>query len=206
MNYVLGLFVLAFFSLDGADDVPEKGPQDWLIIGAQYATGKGVGGQDMLQALHWYTKALQQQVDLRSQAKANYNLGVLYENGGQGIKKDLKVARSYLEKAVEQDVSVGSREYGLLSLARIDEQEGECLRAMEICQKLARKATIFEVKNNAVRACRGLEKKCFPSDEWHKLNEDDHAVLYQRKWFEKGEPQLYFMNKVFVKESDRSEN
>ena len=62
-------------------------------IGRCYYYGQGFPKPDYAQAFNWYQKAAEQ-----GYADAQYQLGLCYEKG-QGVKKDLKTARNWFEKA-----------------------------------------------------------------------------------------------------------
>jgi len=64
-----------------------------VSLGFAYETGQGVP-EDMKQALHWYDEAAK-----GDDPQAQYKLGQFHEQGEAGLVADLKVARSWYEKA-----------------------------------------------------------------------------------------------------------
>ena len=60
-----------------------------------YVEGQGVR-QDDAQAVQWYRKAAEQGI-----AKAQFNLGFMYNNG-QGVRQDYMQAVHWYRKAAEQ--------------------------------------------------------------------------------------------------------
>ena len=64
-------------------------------MGSHYIDGKGVK-KNFKKAIYWFQKAAK-----HGDAKAQYNLGVLYEKG-DGVSKNLRKAVKWYLKAAEQ--------------------------------------------------------------------------------------------------------
>lgn len=129
-----------------------------VALGVKYARGEGVRAINGCKALYWFEKALQEEGCPRAQAQACFHLGLLYKGCG-GIATDLVKARSYFEQAASQEVSVGSREFGLLQLAKLDELEGNEDRACSLYLHLQLSATYPDVKGEAQRLYTALMQR-----------------------------------------------
>lgn len=64
---------------------------------------------DLPAAAGWYKKAAEQ-----SHTDARYNLGVIYQNGGEGLPKDEKEAALWYEKAAKQGHILAQYNFGLM--------------------------------------------------------------------------------------------
>ncbi len=83
--------VNAFQKLAGAGDRDAQ-----VLVGSLYQSGQGGLAQSDAQANHWFLKSA-----LKGLASGQYSLGAAYGNG-QGVEKNLNLARFWFEKAADQ--------------------------------------------------------------------------------------------------------
>jgi TPR repeat protein len=82
--------------------------QAQCALGALYIGGKVVD-RHIGQALHWFLKAAEQ-----GSAAGQWNAACLYMSGGEGLKKDLRKAFLWCEKAAQQEFAPAQATMGLL--------------------------------------------------------------------------------------------
>ncbi|MBK7003385.1 MAG: SEL1-like repeat protein [Rhodoferax sp.] len=83
-------------------------PQAQCALGARYASGEG-GEQDFVKALEWYTKAAEQ-----GNAKAQWNVAILYARGPGGITQDVQQAAQWCQQAADQGFAAAQATLGLM--------------------------------------------------------------------------------------------
>ncbi|MEX0848712.1 MAG: DUF5092 domain-containing protein [Candidatus Dependentiae bacterium] len=148
------LFVQTVLYANNPNVLPKDRALAHVEVGRKYALGHGVNKADAQNALYWYQKAIDQEVNKRAQARANYGIAKVYHQGLAGVQKDYAKAAEYYRKVIDQFDSIGSREWGKFNLARILELGGHGLKAnwseaLPLYLDLAQYATIPEVKKQA---------------------------------------------------------
>ncbi|WGS50023.1 sel1 repeat family protein [Paraburkholderia sp. D15] len=88
-----------------------------LALANQFLDGRGTG-RDNKQAFVWYKKAAQ-----GGDMTAQYVAGSFYERGGDGVEKNLNVARAYYAAAAAQGDPAARLKYQQLSAQLRDQQE-----------------------------------------------------------------------------------
>lgn len=83
-------------------------PDAQCALGARYASGEG-GEQDFAKSLEWYTKAAQQ-----GNAKAQWNVAILYARGPGGIAQDAQQAAQWCQQAADQGFAAAQATLGLM--------------------------------------------------------------------------------------------
>lgn len=83
-------------------------PEAQCTLGARYASGEG-GEQDFAKSLEWYTKAAEQ-----GNAKAQWNVAILYARGPGGIAQDMQQAVQWCQQAADQGFAAAQATLGLM--------------------------------------------------------------------------------------------
>lgn len=83
-------------------------PDAQCALGARYADGGG-GEQDFARSLEWYTKAAEQ-----GNAKAQWNVAILYARGPEGITQDVQQAAQWCQQAADQGFAAAQATLGLM--------------------------------------------------------------------------------------------
>jgi hypothetical protein len=148
------LFVQMVLHANNPNVLPKDRALALVEVGKKYALGYGINKADAQNALYWYQKAIDQEVNKRAQARANYGMAEMYRQGLAGVQKDYAKAAAYYRKVIDQFDSTGSREWGKFNLARILELGGHGLEAnwkeaLPLYLDLAQHATIPEVQKQA---------------------------------------------------------
>ncbi len=89
-------------------------------LGLRYDQGEGGVAKDLVEAAKWFRKSAEQ-----NYAKAQYNLGVCYDNG-QAVAKDQAEAAKWYRKAAEQNMAEGSIQSRILLLSWRRRGRGLC--------------------------------------------------------------------------------
>lgn len=83
-------------------------PDAQCALGARYASGEG-GEQDFAKSLEWYAKAAEQ-----GNAKAQWNVAILYARGSGGITQDAQQAAQWCQQAADQGFAAAQATLGLM--------------------------------------------------------------------------------------------
>ncbi len=124
-------------------------PEAQCTLGARYASGQG-GEQDFAKALEWYTKAAQQ-----GNAKAQWNVAILYARGPGGIAQDMQQAVQWCQQAADQGFAAAQATLGLM-YANGQGVEKDVNQAVALLQQAADQGDAEAQYNLAIMHEQGL--------------------------------------------------
>ncbi len=124
-------------------------PEAQCALGARYADGGG-GEQDFAKSLEWYTKAAEQ-----GNAKAQWNVAILYARGPGGIPQDMQQAVQWCQQAADQGFAAAQATLGLM-YANGQGVERDMGQALALLQQAADQGDTEAQYNLAIMHEQGL--------------------------------------------------